>query len=208
MADEEKKWRDAQLPISVEGAGLGNERQGGDEPMDVDVSEEEESDGDIIEGCYSLEIDIMDFEFPRIWIRAEYIRIYDALEAHYRKSAYPYLPSAVVITGQPGIGKSVWIYYALRRRLAERKPVIWYLDQTRYLFVEEGVYKVPDEFKASHFQVFIWTLVDSDEAKDGVPNHLVTRHTRHSVIYCTSPSRDRWSRLHKTVHNTIVGPTP
>jgi hypothetical protein len=44
----------------------------------------------------------------------------------------------------------------------ERKPVIWYLDQTRYLFVEEGVYKVPDEFKelfkASHFQVFVWTL--------------------------------------------------
>ena len=43
-------------------------------------------------------------------------------------------------------GKSVWIYYALRRFLAERKPVIWYMDQTRYLFVEESVYKVPDEF--------------------------------------------------------------
>ena len=90
MADEEQKWR---------GTGLGNERQGGDEP---DVSEEE--DDDIIEGCYSLSIGIESFAFPRIWIRAEYIRIYDALEARYKKSSYPYLASAVIISGQPGVG--------------------------------------------------------------------------------------------------------
>ena len=107
MADEEKKWRDAQPPIPVEGAGLGNERQGEDESMDVDVSGEEELDDDIIEGCHTLEIDIEGFEFPRIWIRAEYIRIYDALEAFYRKPSYPpYLAPAFVITGQPGIGES------------------------------------------------------------------------------------------------------
>ncbi|KAK2464475.1 hypothetical protein APHAL10511_003454 [Amanita phalloides] len=126
--------------------------------------------------------------------------------ALYRMPAYPYVAPAVVITGQPGIGKSIWIYYALRRRLAERKPVIWYLDQTRYLFVEEGVYKVPDEFH--DFTVFVWTLVDSDEDEGGVPENLVMRHTRHSVIYCSSPSRDRWSRLHKTVrhYNFIMNP--
>src|SRR6266576_1064273 len=32
MADEEQKWRDAQPPMTVEGTGLGNERQGGDDP--------------------------------------------------------------------------------------------------------------------------------------------------------------------------------
>ena len=96
------------------------------------------------------------------------------------------------------VGKSVWIYYALRRRLAERKPVIWYRHKKRYLFVEEGVYNVPDDFQ--EFQVFVWTLVDSDYAEDGVPEDLVMRETRHFVIYCTSPSQKRWSRLHKTVH--------
>ena len=107
MADEEKKWRDAQLPIPMEGAGLGNERQGGDESMDVDVSEEEELDDDIIEGCHSLEIDIKGFAFPRIWIRAECIRIYDALEALHRKPSIPsHMAPAAVITGQPGIGES------------------------------------------------------------------------------------------------------
>ena len=108
MADEEQKWRDAQPPMPVEGTGPGNERQGGDEPgpMDVDVSEEEDLDDDIIEGCYSLEIGIKGFEFPRIWIRAEYIRIYDALEDYYREPSYPYMAPAAVITGQPGIGES------------------------------------------------------------------------------------------------------
>jgi hypothetical protein len=99
------------------------------------------------------------------------------------------------------VGKSIWIYYALRRRLAERKPVIWYYRKARYLFVEEGVYQVPEEFH--DFETFVWTLVDSDE-EDKVPENLVMRHTRHFVIYCTSPSRDRWSRLHKTVRNVIV----
>ncbi len=74
--------------------------------MEVDVSEEEELDDDIIEGCYSLEIGIKGFAFPRIWIRAEYIRIYDALEARYQKPSYPHLASAVIITSQPGVGKS------------------------------------------------------------------------------------------------------
>ena len=96
----------------------------------------------------------------------------------------------------------MWIYYALRRRLAERKPVIWYLHKKRYLFVEEGAYKVPDEFQA--FQAFVWTLVDSDDSKDGVPEDLVTHNTRHFLIYCTSPSQERWRRLHKTVSEEIV----
>jgi hypothetical protein len=100
MADEEQEWRDAQ------GTGLGNERQGGDEAMDVDVSVEVDGDDDIIEGCYFLEIGIEGFQLPRIWIRAEYVRIYNALEDRHRTPYYPPLAPAVVITGQPGIGES------------------------------------------------------------------------------------------------------
>ena len=73
--------------------------------MDVDVSEEEELDDDIIEGCHFLEINIKGFQHPRIWIHAKYIQIYNTLEACYQAPVYPYLASAVVITGQPGIGK-------------------------------------------------------------------------------------------------------
>ena len=105
MADEEQKWRNAQPPMPVEGTGLRNERQDGDEAMDVDVSVEEDGDDDVIEGCYFLEIDIEDMDFKRIWIRAEYIRIYNALEDLHRTPAYLPVAPAVVITGQPGIGE-------------------------------------------------------------------------------------------------------
>jgi hypothetical protein len=56
-----------------------------------------------------------------------------------------------------------------------------YQDGTRYLFVEEGVYIVPKSFKASYFQVFIWTF----------------------VIFFTSPQKEQWSRLHKAVREVI-----
>ncbi len=84
------------------------------------------------------------------------------------------------------------------------KSVMWYHRKKRYLFVEEGVYRVPDDFQ--EFRAIVWTLVDADYAKDGVPEDLVMRNTRHFVIYCTSPSQKRWSRLHKTVHVKIFNP--
>lgn len=72
--------------------------------------------------------------------------------------------------------------------------------------MEEGVYEVPDKFH--DFKAFVWTFVDSDEAKDGAPENLVMHHTRHFVIYCTPPTQDRWARLHKTVlsHILIMNP--
>ena len=60
----------------VEESGLG-----GDEPMDVDTSGGEDLDDDFIKSCYFLEIGIKRVWIPRLWIRAEYIRIYNALEA-------------------------------------------------------------------------------------------------------------------------------
>ncbi|KAF8810433.1 hypothetical protein BYT27DRAFT_7016848, partial [Phlegmacium glaucopus] len=65
----------------------------------------EELHDDIIKGCHSLKIDINGFEFPRIWICAKYIQIYNALEALYRKPSYLYVAPAVIITGQLGIGQ-------------------------------------------------------------------------------------------------------
>lgn len=99
MADEEREWRDTQPPIPAVGSELGDER------MDEDGSEGAGLDDDIIPGCYFLEIDIEGLEYPMIWIRADYIRIYNALETHYRKPAYPHQAPAAVITGEPGIGE-------------------------------------------------------------------------------------------------------
>ncbi len=46
-----------------------------DERMDVD------GDDDVIPGCAIFNIGINGLPFPRIWIRADYIRVYDFLES-------------------------------------------------------------------------------------------------------------------------------
>ena len=101
-------------------------------------------------------------------------------------------------------GKSVWVYYALCRRLVDRKAVIWYRDQTHYLFVKTGVFKAPPDFPSSYFRTFVWTLVDSDESLDGAPPRLLTPGTRLYVIYVTSPRKERWSRMRKTTRGVKI----
>ena len=95
-------------------------------------------------------------------------------------------------------GKSYWALYALRRRLAEKKPVMWYSGSRLFLFVEEGVYESPERPRLDLFRTLVWTLVDSDQAKEGVPPHLAELRTKHFIIYTTSPTLDRWGRLAKT----------
>jgi hypothetical protein len=70
--------------------------------------------------------------------------------------------------------------------------------------VDEGVYQLPAGPLKDRFKTIVWTLVDSDESKEGVPDYLVSRGTSLFVIYSTSPARERWSRMHKTVRETIV----
>ena len=95
MAVEEQEWRSVQSGDPARA----REDQDGDDPMGDDVDE----DDDIIPGCYLLDLGI---DGTKIWIRADYIRIYNFLEAHYEKSPAPsFRAPAAVITGQPGIGQ-------------------------------------------------------------------------------------------------------
>src|ERR1700722_7090551 len=103
IADEQKSC-DAQPPVSMEGSGLGNEGRDGNE-----ITESEgvslDDDDDLIPGCDFLYSDIETFPYRKIWIRAEYIRIYDAIEAWYDEPSILPMAPAMVITGQPGIGE-------------------------------------------------------------------------------------------------------
>jgi hypothetical protein len=42
-----------------------------------------------------------------------------------------------------------------------------------YLFVNEGVYKLPPDWAHDNFHCIVWTLVDSDQCKEGVPPDLI-----------------------------------
>ena len=105
-------------------------------------------------------------------------------------------------------GKSYWALYALRRRLAEKKPVMWYSESKLLLFVEEGVYESPERPRLDVFKTLVWTLVDSDQAKERVPPHLAEHDTPHFIIYTTSPDQSRWDRLHKTTQRAMCVMNP
>jgi hypothetical protein len=226
MVDDEHEWRKSQ-PVAEECMDDGEDAlMAGieDEVMEATDGDEEEAedeeDEDLIPGCYFLDMSVAGIE-PSIWIRADYIRIYDRLEAHYAKVGSRGRAPAAVLTGQPGIGewssiihrfmilvlksyvvnkgKSIWIYYALRRRLAEKHPVLWLWDKQYYLFVEEGVYQAPHKFGKTNFHAIVWTLVDSNESNEGVPESLIVHGTRLFVIYSTSPRRKRWKSMTQTV---------
>jgi len=226
MAIEEEEWSSTQPPVADIGSELKGTELDGERPIGKAVDGKTDGDrtdldsDDIIAGCYMLDIGIDDFPFPKIWVRADYIRIFDYLQAYYDWPRAHDIAPAVVITGQPGIGesllaswtilltqyylhkgKSVWVYYALHRCLAESKPVIWCYRGACYLFVEEGVYQMPTDFE---IQGFVWTLVDSDSSSEGVLAHLADHGTRHFIIYSTAPCKERWSRLHKTMRVTVV----
>ena len=253
MEDEEKEWQKTQTQIEgqLEGEDEGSGRAIGEddneivkveeyegkgkgrvineddtEAMDEDKLEGEatDEDDDVIPGCYPFSVGI---ENITVWIRADYIRLYKALEDYYEQATKQKgrTPSAVV-TGQPGIGesryfafstqhpkiahqgKSLWIYYAARRRLAEQKPFIWFYAARYYLFVQEGVYGLPTDWEHFDFRYIMWTLVDLKQSSTGVPEYLVPHGTRLFVIYVTSPAEERWSRLEKTTRpiTTMMNP--
>ena len=217
MADEEQEWRSSLPPTpTMDGDTDDLMQDDGDEGLD-----ETGMNDDIAQapGCYVLDLG---HPFPKLWIRPEYILIYDYLDDYYRKPSHLRRAPAAVITGQPGVGefqafllrspptssfptgKSTWMLYALRRRLGEMKPVIWYFQEQCHLFVNEGVFVIKRDFGLSNFKTIMWTLVDSDQARDGVPSLLVSHFTPLYVIYTTSPCRERWSRLHKTVRQITI----
>ncbi|KAF8891473.1 hypothetical protein CPB84DRAFT_1683318, partial [Gymnopilus junonius] len=123
----------------------------------------------------------------RFLVRAEYIRIFDRVKAASND------PSVVaIVTGQPGIGKSMWIYYALRRCLGEKQPVIWYRSGEFHLFSNAGVQVIDPEYL--RHPPFTWCFVDAFQA-DSVPPAAAVQDNQVFPIYVTSPKEERWAKL-------------
>jgi hypothetical protein len=100
MKDEEEKWRNTQ-PLRADEDGDESMDQNRDETITMNM------DNDFIPGCYVLDLGIPGLLCSSIWIRADYIRVYDYFQTFYNKYNKPMtrVPSAV-LTGQPGIGES------------------------------------------------------------------------------------------------------
>jgi hypothetical protein len=72
------------------------------------------------------------------------------------------------------------------------------------MFVDEGVYAMGSQFLKGRYKHKVWTLIDSDEYKNGVPEDFVPHNTPFFVVYVTSFERDRWSRMHRTTSDVVA----
>ncbi|KAH8991968.1 hypothetical protein EDB92DRAFT_1990581 [Lactarius akahatsu] len=171
--------------------------------MDVDEHAGGGVSDEIDPGCYALHIGVPGIE--KVWIRKEYIELYNCCEEYLKGDLQEILAVSAVITGHIGIGEEKLLdFYALRRRLSEGKPVIWYRDSTRFLFVNEGVYKVPENFISTDFSIRVWTLVDSDE----IPPELAVHQSQHLNIFTTLPQAERWKPLERTTDCAVFFMNP
>ncbi|KAH9082284.1 hypothetical protein EDB83DRAFT_2337503, partial [Lactarius deliciosus] len=173
MEAEEGAWHKTQLEnksMNMDADG----HPGGGEGNEIDP------------GCFVLHIGIPGIE--KVWIRKEYIELYNCCEEYLKGDLQEILAVSAVITRT--YRHCYWILYALRRRLSEGKQVIWYRDSTRFLFVNEGVYKVPKDFFSTDFSIRVWTL------------------SQHLNIFTTLPQAERWKPLERTTDCAVFFMNP
>jgi|ERR1700761_136490 len=91
-------------------------------------------------------------------------------------------------------GKTLWIYYALRRCLGQKQPVIWYRGGVFHFFSAAGV-QIIEPQHLPH-PSFTWCLVDSTHA-DFLPITIYDPLYELFPIYITSPKQERWAKLHQ-----------
>ncbi|KAF8520015.1 hypothetical protein BU17DRAFT_47299 [Hysterangium stoloniferum] len=123
-------------------------------------------------------------------IREEYRLAYDTILADTLKVGRR--RSAFLVTGQPGIGKTLFLLYLLVRRLEEQEPVALQIDPNEFvLFKEGGVSRHSGgTYSANVIPKGAWTLSDSWGQQLEPCNAF--QSPRAHVIHTSSPSSRRW----------------
>lgn len=96
ILDEEEEWRRQKKSTVTSGHVFDSNA----DRMDVD-------DNEFGRGCYVLDIGIERIPLQKIWVRADYVQIYDLCNEKYQE-AQDQAP-CVVIPGQPGVGKRCFV---------------------------------------------------------------------------------------------------
>lgn len=92
-------------------------------------------------------------------------------------------------------GKTTWILYAIRRRLGEAEPFLWYSGMQRYLFVQDGVFEIFDLFDLTLFAPYIWVFIDVNDTPSDLLAALTSTQSKLFIIFITSPQSEQWEPL-------------
>ncbi|KAG9312715.1 hypothetical protein JVU11DRAFT_7142 [Chiua virens] len=129
----------------------------------------------------------------KILIRQEYRDAFEELE----KEAYY---NGVCVTGQPGIGKTLFNIYILVKRLGEKKAVAMQFmnGQPMYaLFQDTARFYSLDNILPLYEPPFVWVLCDSNDKVESPSGVFRGEQDRIRIIQTTSPKVSRWKEWTK-----------
>ncbi|KAG2766144.1 hypothetical protein Pcac1_g22488 [Phytophthora cactorum] len=119
-----------------------------------------------------------------------YIRSsYKSIAAQALSKVDPNRRKYAVITGTPGIGKSVFVYYVMWRLIKDRKRVLLFEGEGNFYFDGTTMFTckaLPDKSNLQFWSPDLWCLVDSLDPTSipGLP------YRRCSVLLASTPRRD------------------
>ncbi|KAE9113543.1 hypothetical protein PF010_g10041 [Phytophthora fragariae] len=133
----------------------------------------------------------------KIYIRSSYRVIADQALLNPDGNMVKY----AVVTGTPGIGKSVFVYYVMWRLIKDKKRVLLFDSEGNFYFDGTTMFQcdsLPKKFNQQFWSTDLWCLVDSLDPTS-IPG-LPYRHC--SVLLASTPRRDCIGEFKK------LAPTP
>ncbi|OBZ68810.1 hypothetical protein A0H81_10997 [Grifola frondosa] len=150
-----------------------------------------------------------------ILIREEYDAMLQEIEMYHSEVSEG---GGMIITGQPGIGKSLFLIYVLFKTLLAGEPVMFhqlYDHEQVFIFCEAGVFSCPAmtdptylaEFAETHGVSRAIALVDSND-KINIPPICITGPSPIFVVQTPSPAHEHrtWSKEKQLVATCVMQP--
>ncbi|KAH9022953.1 hypothetical protein EDB85DRAFT_1992850 [Lactarius pseudohatsudake] len=140
----------------------------------------------------SLELRVLGYTEKCLLIRAEYDVAFGDFNP---QAAISRMCDGVVVTGQPGIGKSCFLYYVLLRLLSRRSPVALQVPGHFLVFGFDGVEIHPlDQANYNVFPAGTCALSDSNEEVKAPCSAFLgaAKQGRAWIVQATSPLEERW----------------
>ncbi|KAK7684378.1 hypothetical protein QCA50_012325 [Cerrena zonata] len=111
--------------------------------------------------------------------------------------------NGVLVTGQPGTGKSTWLWYMLICLITMRKTIVFRMQEETRLFYQNNVYIIPPLYNlmplAKHIKDIVWCLIDNDWEKTCPPYNLVVPCNYLFPVQTSCSNRNRSKKCTATV---------
>ncbi|TFK73737.1 hypothetical protein BDN72DRAFT_893700 [Pluteus cervinus] len=115
-------------------------------------------------------------------------------------------PQGVIVTGQPGIGKTTWLWFMLVSIIACRRPVLFHTSNTGTQPFHDGqIYRISENPHPFLQNTITYALIDVDLNLGPPPGYLVPENEDTFPIQASSPNKEKYDRWTKQRNPGVWG---